>query len=49
MADEKLMDGYQAYTDAEELNFAEVGDAELPTTTVFLTVTTVGATFVMGC
>ena len=32
MADEKLVDGYQAYTDAEELELDENGDEENPST-----------------
>lgn len=30
MADEQLIDGYLAYTDAEELTFDENGDEESP-------------------
>ncbi|MBO4204804.1 LxmA leader domain family RiPP [Micromonospora sp. CPCC 206060] len=32
MADEQLIDGYQAYTDAEELTFDQHGDEESPST-----------------
>ncbi|MGN9843452.1 LxmA leader domain family RiPP [Nonomuraea jiangxiensis] len=32
MAEKDLVDGYEAYTDAEELAFDEAGDEESPST-----------------
>ncbi|MEH1018000.1 LxmA leader domain family RiPP, partial [Micromonospora sp. CPCC 206060] len=50
MADEKLMDGYQSYTDAEELAFEEAGDSEAPTTPgIVLTVASLIHTIYTGC
>ncbi|WP_208810992.1 LxmA leader domain family RiPP [Micromonospora echinofusca] len=44
MTDEILVDGYQSYTDAEELDFDENSDSEFPTTPV-----SIAFTWALGC